>query len=113
MAIASIANVPGDWPSLQHWSFAHLAHHRDCIAAVLRKYGVSLPLYPLDPIVEENMQNFLRQHQQMHGDLIQQLQLPAGQNLLQVDWMNQQQLQTWISQNFTEHLQFQNTLGVG
>ena len=112
MAIANIANIPENWETLQEWSFAHMAHHRDLNAYILRTKGINLPLYPIDPMNPDDMGTFGYQHQVMHNNQNSVLGID-GQDLLDVDWSDQTQRATWIFLNMNEHLQASQITGVG
>lgn len=112
MAIANIANIPEDDVSLNQWSFAHMAHHRDLNSYILRKHGVNLPLFPIDPMNINDMGTFGYQHQIMHNNQNEILKI-AGNDLLDVDWNNPEQRAIWIWLNFSEHLQASQITAVG
>ncbi len=112
MGIASLANVPYDQPSWSWWSFAHMAHHRDINEAILGGFKVALPEFILDPIDIQNPNNWALQHQQMHNNQNQILGI-AGNDLIDVDWSDQNQIAEWIFLNFNEHFQASNALNIG
>lgn len=112
MAIANIANIPGDWESLQEWSFAHMAHHRDLNAYIQRTKNVNLPLYQLDPMNLDDLGTFANQHQIMHNNQNAILNI-QGNDLTDVDWNDQTQRSVWTFLNFTEHLRANAITGVG
>lgn len=112
MAVADIANIPADWTSLQVWSFAHMAHHRDLISHVLASKNVALTLYPLDPINPGDLGSFAYQHQLMHTDINNILGI-VGNDLLDIDWQNDAARAEWIWLNMQEHLQYAQKTGVG
>lgn len=111
MALANVANVPGDNVSLLQWTFAHMDHHRNIIAAIHRQHGALLPIFPLDPVTQLNIGSYLYQHQQMHKDMNAILK-NESLNLLGVDWNDDSQRATWIFQNFSEHRAAALQLGV-
>jgi hypothetical protein len=112
MAVASIANIPEDGESLLQWSFAHMAHHADLISYFQRTNNATLPLYPLDPVNPDDMGAWFYQHQLMHNNQNQLLNI-QGVDLLDVDWTDPTQRAIWIDLNFREHLQATNQTGVG
>lgn len=112
MPVADIFNIPEDDTTLNQWSFAHMDHHRLLIDYIFRTKGVSLPIYPLDPVNPADFATFGYQHQVMHNDQNKILGID-GQDLLDVDWSNPTQRAAWIWLNATEHLQALNKTGVG
>jgi len=112
MPIANIANIPEDWISLQQWSFAHMAHHADLNSYILRTKGISLPVFPIDPVNPDDLGTFSYQHQVMHNNQNKVLGI-AGNDLLDVDWRDRAQLENFIFLNFSEHFQASQITGVG
>ncbi len=115
MAIAALQNIPGTAEELAIWAFCHQAHHIDINATIYNLANIALPLFILDPFDPNNgdqMGTWAYQHQQMHDNQNALLGI-AGNNLVDVDWTNQNELAGWINLNFIEHLQASNILGVG
>lgn len=104
MGLATIANIPGNDDTLLEWSFSHMAHHRDINEAIYFKYGIPLPIYPLDPMNTQDLGAFSYWHQTMHTNQNAILGID-GNNLLDVNWDDQGQLTIWINSNFVEHLE--------
>jgi hypothetical protein len=112
MALANLANVPGNWQTLQQWTFAHMDHHRQINDAIKVQHGQLLPIYPIDPLTPLNMNSFLYQHQALHKAQNAVLKID-NLDLLGVDWNDEGQRATWIFQNFSEHRDAALALGVG
>lgn len=68
--------------------------------------------YPLDPIDLANFDLWLYHHQVMHSQMDAVLGI-AGYNLLELDWNDPDQLQSWIAYNLNEHVQASQELGLG
>ena len=111
MALALICEQPETPVDWRAWSFAHMAHHRDVFRAIYQRDSVSLTLYLLDPIIEDNLGNWLYQHQTMHQQMDALLGI-AGYDLLGLDWEDPDALAEWISLNGDEHYQAAAILGV-
>lgn len=112
MAIANLANVPVDAATQAEWSFSHAAHHRDIIDAIRARSGQDLQLFALDPFNPDNSSVWLEQHQQMHNAQNAVLGI-AGNDLLDVDWKDQGERESWIWLNFVEHQLAGNELEIG
>lgn len=111
MAVADIANIPVDQPTLLIWSFSHMAHHRDINRRIYELDVIALPEFPLDPLNPNDPETFLEQHQIMHNNQNAILGI-AGQDLSEVNFQDKVELSTWIYLNFIEHQQAGNILGV-
>lgn len=115
MSLAALFNVPGTPDQLDAWAFAHMAHHRDILRVIYEQTGVALPEYALDPIAsatKPDASDWERLHQTMHAQMNTLLGI-AGNNLLGVDWRNENRLAAWIQLNASEHRQAGNLLGLG
>lgn len=112
MTLAVINEVPEDKDDWLYWSFAHAAHHIDCVRVIYQTKGVVLAQYLLDPMNLDNMDLWLYQHQVMHLQMDAVLNIQSN-DLLELDWEDPGQLQEWITFNFNEHYQAATILGVG
>ena len=111
MAIANLANVPGNPAEMAAWSFAHMAHHRDMISAVRIKYAIELPEYALDLVNLNDPGPFEDNHQLMHNDLDAILGT-YNYDLTSVDLTNVEQRASWVYLNFQSHQAEGAALGV-
>ena len=109
MAVADLFNTPKTDNEMAHWSFAHMDHHREVNAAILQKYGISLPEYPLDPVDLNDPGAWLNQHQQMHNNTDQILGIP-GYDLTEVNLSDPDQRAGWIFLNATLHVAEANSV---
>ena len=109
MGLATIANIPETDETLAQWSFSHQAHHFDINQGILKKFGISLPLFPTDPMNLNDLGTFFYWHQTMHNNQNAILGI-EGNNLLDVDWTNKGQLTIWVQTNLTEHQEANNNL---
>ncbi len=110
--IAALYNVPGTPEELSQWAFAHAAHHVDINRVIFNTTGVALPSYVLDPIDPENTGVWSYQHQLMHQAQNAVLGID-GNDLLDVDFKNQNELAGFVQLNASEHYQAANALGIG
>jgi hypothetical protein len=111
MPIAAILNIPQSKQEIQYWAFAHMAHHRDINAAILRNYNYAMPEYLLDPMNVRDLGAWSDQHQTMHS-LQDRILGISGYDLSDLNWADQGQRQGWIFLNFQEHYEAANILGV-
>jgi hypothetical protein len=112
MPVANLFNVPIDDTTLAQWSFAHMAHHRDILLAIYNDFHVALPEYALDPFNPTERDNWEYLHQQMH-DQMNAICGVDGNNLLFIDWQNENARAGWILLNGAEHRQVGDFLSVG
>ena len=110
MPVADLYNVPTTPEQLAKWSFSHLANHRDQAEAVQRLYGLSVPVYVIDPLDPKNASTFLYQHQIMHNtnDAITGV---SGYDLTDVDLSDPEQMASWILLNAQLHFAEAQVLG--
>lgn len=111
-AIAALFNVPSTEAELASWSFAHAAHHTDIIRVIYQTTGKQLDSFVLDPFDINNPQVWLYQHQLVHNQQNAILQI-SGNDLLDVDFKEHNELAGWIFLNSSEHFQAANILGIG
>lgn len=111
MALADLYNIPTDDASMQFWSFAHMAHHRDMIRVVQQTLNIGLEEFILDPVNLSDPVQFLDQHQQMHNQLDALFGI-SGFDLTEVNWADAGQRSGWIWQNAQLHLQEATATGV-
>lgn len=115
MAIAAIQNIPGTPEEVAMWAFVHQAHHIDIIRRIYELTQIALPQYILDPFDPQNpetMGTWSYLHQSMHDSMNGILGI-EGNNLVDVDWTDQNELAGWIQLNYSDHIQAANILEVG
>lgn len=88
-----------------------MAHHRDIIRRIREVKGYRLEEYIIDPIDMGDPAAMLRNHQAMHNDMNAVFGL-SGNDLLEVDFRDVEQLAAWIFFNFNEHQQVSKITGV-
>jgi hypothetical protein len=115
MALGNIQIVPRAHEDLLRWSFSHAANHLDFNRLIAQKYNQTLPSYILDPFDSENqatLETWFSQHFQMHLNQNAVLGI-AGTLDFGVDWATDEHLQTWIFDNWVDHVQACQILGIG
>lgn len=109
--IANLFNVPTDENSFAEWSFAHAAHHRDIVKTFFTRYLISLPEYILDPFDPSQPSNWEYLHQTMHKQMNTLLGV-SGNNLLGIDWKDENKRAAWVLLNATEHREIAEILEI-
>lgn len=95
------------------WARAHRESHA-LILYTLRTRAenpIDLPDYPLEPLEESTMGDFLQRNQRMHVDFNGVLQLD-NVDLSSVDFSDPAQLETWTWLHFLSHRNAEAALGV-
>jgi hypothetical protein len=104
MSIADVYNVPSDQTDLQRWSFLHMVLHRDQNLSIYRTKNVLLPEFVLDPIDPSPNSQWFQNHQTMHDNVDQELNVPQF-NLIDVDWTQDTSRIGWIQAHAQLHQQ--------
>jgi 23S rRNA U2552 (ribose-2'-O)-methylase RlmE/FtsJ len=107
-ALFEVPRVPGTW---LRWSFDHLDSHDRIRQAIAAKGGPRLVSYPIDPIDEPHIADFLQYNAQLHSDMNTALRL-SGVDLLTVDFKNEAEKIAWIAIHAQEHRDAETALGI-
>ena len=107
LQISTAPRTPAEW---LEWSFSHQANHQDTARVVFKTKGVRVNVPPLDPI--EQTTSWLYNHQQLHADVNKALGI-QGQNLLLVDWSDEESVLDWVLANFDDHQRQCTVLNLG
>jgi hypothetical protein len=110
MALSNLLNSPTDGNSLDVWTFHNADSHAAIISAILAVKGIQLTQYLLDPVDEDDMNNWLLRHQQSHTDFTSVLGIGSN-DLSSVDWKNDSERDAWIGLHFREHYDAYAALG--
>jgi hypothetical protein len=109
--LAALLNVPKTEEQWQQFSYDHRNSHDKIRAAILKKYGVNLTDYLVDPINPDNIKQFLQNNAALHTDMNGILQSQSA-DLLDVKLDDPQQLDSWINLNYQEHQNAEQLLGI-
>ena len=109
--LAALLNVPKTEEQWLQFSYDHRNSHDKIRAAILKKYGINLTDYLVDPINPDNFKQFLQNNAALHTDMNSVLRAQSS-NLLDVDTSNPQQLDSWINLNYEEHQNAEQLLGI-
>jgi hypothetical protein len=113
MGLPLLYKRPDDEDSWQAWAFNHAAIHYSIIGAIAEQKAQILTQYMLDPLDQDKLGYWLYQHQVMHNQANAALSLPAGYDLLGLDWTDADQFDQWLQLNGDEHQRWGGMLGVG
>lgn len=111
MALATLYNVPRDEPSLAEFAFANMNEHFKIQEALQRLLGISVEVFPLDPIPAADIGNWAYNHQAMHNQQNQILGI-AGNDLTQPDFSSPEAMEAWSFDHASEHVQAAQILGL-
>ena len=104
MSLAGLLNHPRDEREFLRWSFSNDDGHRRIISAIFAQKNQFLTTYVLDPIPSNDLQSWSRRHQQVHNDMNKVLGI-QGNDLTDLDWKKEDEVESWLSLHFTEHRQ--------
>lgn len=97
-------------PSGGAWALKHMDLHRQIAKVLQTKYSIAVPLFPLDQMPLQSMQNWLRTHQSVHDAISQHVNV-SDANLSEIDLENDSAVKIWLQQHFSEHLAIAQILG--
>ena len=110
--LAALLNVPRTDAEWRQFSYDHRDSHDRIRAAILKKYGINLTDYIIDPINENSLQQFLQNNASLHTDMNGVIKSQSS-DLLDIDITDPKQLDAWISLNYEEHQNAEQILGSG
>ena len=96
---------------LDKWMWDHWNDHLEIWQAILKQKSSSLTQWPIFPFTPESPESWARMHQQAHSDMNGALGL-SGTNLQQVDFDNQESADEFYDNNFVEHSNAREALGI-
>jgi hypothetical protein len=105
MSTAQLFNIPRTESERAQWALANAASHQLIVTALEAKTpGLRLTRYLLDPIAENDIQNFLLRHQLMHSELDRALNI-GGNDFSELDPSSKKgTLETIWQQHAVEHV---------
>ena len=106
-----IAVLDNDPDEIERWVHSHYDEHFRIIAAIAKQKNIRLQVLPINYLREDNFQSWLFQHQSLHNDMNSVLHI-AGNDLLDVDFKNDEQRNAWAWLQAQEHYQATNKLGI-
>ena len=106
-----LVNLTADPAELDHWFHANWDEHFRIIAAIKQQRGVILNILPIQSASADNPDNWLFAHQTLHDDMNQVLGI-AGNDLLDVDFKNEDQRNAWAFLHMAEHVKATAILGI-
>lgn len=111
MGLAHILYPAPTPEGMEEWWLNNYAHHR-AINAAANSRGARIGEYAIYPVKQENIGDFLQQHQRWHADMCASLDL-TGTDLSSVDLTNERERDAWMFLHYQEHLAAATVLGGG
>jgi len=104
MGLAVLLNLPVTPELITQFSFSNQDSHQKIADAILRKFNMTIPIYPLDPIppTKEGLLTWGLNHQSAHNAQNEILGI-QGQDISEVDFKSEGELASWIQEHFIEH----------
>lgn len=110
--LANLLNPPKTSEEWLQFSFDHRDSHDRIRAAILKKYGVNLTDYIVDPMNREDPRTFLQNNSSLHSEMNSILKAQSS-DLLDVDFKNAEQIASWLNLHYQEHQNAEQLLGIG
>lgn len=111
MSLAQILYPPPTERGMEEWFHAHDRHHEAIIGAVKATQNIVLTYNPLYPVNQTDLEDWLKQHQQMHSDMTQLFQV-AGTDLTGLDLRDKESADAWFFQHFLQHQAVAQAVGL-
>jgi|SRR5215469_3921898 len=104
----SIPRSPQDW---NNWSFNNADSHRRIIEAIFNKSKLQLNYLITDPIPFQAIEDWLRNHQQMHNEMDSVLNIDSS-DLTIPQFNDPLQMEIFIFSHADEHKTAEDLLGI-
>lgn len=102
MALATLYNVPSNLQEMNVFSFTNMNEHVKISAALLADFGISSPVFILDPLPLVDPGVWLYQHQTLHN-IMNSISGGNSNDLTAVNFNDKGQLSEWIWLHAQEH----------
>ncbi len=112
MALASLFTIPKTPEEWRVWSFSNQDSHNRIVEAIHAQKQKILTVLALDPIQQNDLAGWLRNHQQMHNDMDDILNID-GADLTVPDPSDQKAYSDFVFRHAREHQQAEELLGIG
>jgi hypothetical protein len=110
VSLAQILYPPPTDRGFQEWATAHDRQHEAIAQAIKETKGIVVEYLPLYPVNENDLDNWLRQHQQMHNEMLAALGIP-GTDLSVLDLKDKPQADSWFFTHYLQHQQVAQACG--
>ena len=111
--LAALLNEFSEPKTQDTWAFDHADQHNKIIDASFQKYGIVMEPFILDPMAligTPELTNWLENHQAATSAYESLLGI-AGNDLSEVDFTKQDQVDSWLRLHWFSHQQAQQKLG--
>lgn len=105
-----LVNVPKTAEDWNLWSLQHRLSH-DAIREALLKQGKPTGVYLLDPIYEDEIENWLQRNSQTHIEQTAALGIQSH-DIADVDFNDEAATIAWIMVHWQEHHDMERALGI-
>jgi hypothetical protein len=109
IAILSVPRSEAEWAT---WSWHHRLSHDAIRQAIQAQKNINLVDYQVDPIAPQDITGFLQRDSQLHIEMTAAVGI-ASHDLQDVDFKDQNQLESWINVHWSEHRDTEDLLGLG
>jgi hypothetical protein len=109
--LAALLNRPRNKEEWDRYSFDHRDSHQKIRQAIQAQKGIVLIDYQLDPVFGVDIQGWLQRNSQSHSDFDGVLGLQST-DLLDVDFNDESQFESWTYLHYQEHLNAEQALGI-
>ena len=109
--LAALLNFSLEDNERDFFAVHNMDSHRLIADTLQRKYGVTVPLFPIQVLPPTNYHEWLSQHAQMHNVFSQLLGLESN-NFNISDFKSQEEIEAFAQQHFQNHADAHNKLGI-
>lgn len=109
--LAALLNFGLDDDKRSFFAVHNMDSHRLIVDTLQRKYGVTVPLFPIQVLPPTNYHEWFEQHAQMHNVFSQLLGLDSN-NFNVSDFKSQEEIETFAQQHFQNHVDAHTALGI-
>lgn len=100
--LPALENIPKSDSDWKFWAWHHRDSHNRIRSAILRKKGLNLTDYQIEPINPNDMTSFLQNNSSLHDDMNSALGLQST-DLQDANLGNERELDAWIKLHWQEH----------
>jgi len=111
VTLAMVLYPPPTDNGFHEWSLSHYQHHLAIISAIQQTKKIFLPVYPIWPFPQTNIDVWLENHQLLHNEMNAVFQ-NIGNDLSSIDWQDTRQRDAFFYLNFQEHRSAATDCGV-
>jgi hypothetical protein len=111
MSVATLFNFPADHRTMAEWLFSNADSHRQIAYAIAQQKQKTIEFPPLDPMSEDDVQNWLLRHQFSH-DQFEPILGIGGNDYTQMNFRDPRAVEFVWQQHANSHIQAHTILGI-